>query len=458
MMKNRILNRLVFGLSMLVLFASSCSEEFLEPTVSTSKDVNGNVNTVEDLEALMIGAYARMSTTSYYRRDYIIFAEVRSINAFSSGNSGRFVGPGQLSYNANDGNISSFWSQIYSVIANTNIVINTEVEDNESAEVQYVKGQAYAIRALAYMDLLRIFGQQYAGGDLGVPLVLQFRDENQFPERATVEETWNQIGQDLQTAADIMDPSLNSGDKTEVSTWMVYGLQSRYYLYTEQYQKVADVAKRVIDSGNFSILSGSSYIDSWGMDGAANVIFELAVTTADVNSFNTLYFIYHDTSYGDIEVTQDLYNIYGEDDIRQDLYSVEGETIRIVGKYPSDDFSDNIRVIRYAEVVLNYAEALARTNSPDALAFLNLIPENRNAETYDEATIENVLLERRKELALEGFGFFELVRNGMGIPKVDPRQTFGDQDIPFGSPRLALPIPQNEISANPSIIQNDGYN
>lgn len=455
-MKNRILNRFVFGLLLIAFCTISCSEEFLDPTVSTSKDVNNSINTVEDLQALMIGAYARMSTTSYYRRNYIAFAEVRSNNAFSNGNSARFIGAGQLSYNDTNGNISSMWSQIYAVIANTNIVINSEIENNESAEVQYVKGQAHAIRALAYMDLLRVFGQQYAGGDLGVPLVLQFLNDNQ-PERASVEANWDQIGQDLETAANIMDPSLNSGSKTEVSTWMVYGLQSRYYLYTKEYQKSAVAAKKVIDSGKFSILNGMNYIDSWGSDGSANVIFELAVTPADVYSFDTLYWIYHNTTYGDIEVTQDLYNLFGQDDIRRELYSVEGQTIRIVGKYPSVDYADNIRVIRYAEVVLNYAEALTQTNSPDALTYINLISQNRNAESYTEATIENVLEERRKELAMEGFGFFDLVRNGMGITKVDPRQTFDDQGIPFGSPRLALPIPQNEISANPNIIQNESY-
>lgn len=457
-MRNTVSNRFAFGLLMLGLFVNSCSDEFLEPTVSTSKDANTSVNTGEDLEALIIGAYARMSTTVYYRRDYIVFAEVRSNNAFSSGNSGRFVGTGQLSYNPTDANISNMWGQIYAVITNANIVINAEVEDNESAEVQYVKGQAYAIRALAYMDLLRFFGQQYAGGDLGVPLVLQFRDENLFPERVSVQDTWNQIGQDLQTAAEIMDPGLDPQARTEVSTSMVYALQSRYYLYVEDYENAAATAKKVIDSGNFALVNAASYLDAWSSDGGPSVIFELAVTLADADAFNNLYFIYQETAYGDIEVTKDLYDIYGEGDVRRDLYSVDGETIRMVGKYPSADYADNIRVLRYAEVVLNYAEAMARLgNDGEALQYLNLVAENRNASPYTEASIQNVLLERRKELAMEGFGFFELVRNEMGIPFVDSRQTFGQQGIPFGSPRLALPIPQSEISANPEIVQNEGY-
>jgi hypothetical protein len=156
-------------------------------------------------------------------------------------------------------------------------------------------------------------------------------------------------------------------------------------------------------------------------------------------------------------VTQDLYNAYEADDVRKELYSVEDETIRMVGKYPSADAVDNIRIIRYEEVVLNYAEALAQTNSPEALTYLNLIATNRGATPYTQATVDNVLLERRKELAMEGHRAFDLLRNGRGIPYVDPRQTFTKTGIPFGSPALAFPIPLNEISANPNIEQNDSY-
>lgn len=459
-MRHITIKKIVLGVSLTgSLLLGSCSNDFLEPTVSTSKDVNTSVNTVEDLESLIIGALSRMSTTEYYRRDYIVFAEVRSNNAFSSGNSGRFVGPGQLSYNPTDANISNMWSQMYAVIANANIVIGSIVENDDSPEVNHVKGQAYAIRALAYMDLLRVFGQQYAGGTLGVPLVLEFRGEDIFPERASVQATWDQIGEDLRTAAELMDGSLNSQSKTEITTWMVDALQSRYYLYIKDNENAAAAAKRVMDTGNFSILDAPSYVSSWTSDGGSNRIFELAVTPADVNSFNTLYFIYQETAYGDIEVTQDLYDLYEDGDVRQNLYSVNGQKIRMVGKYPSLDYSDDIKVLRYAEVVLNYAEAMARLGDEDeALDKLNMIAENRNATPYTEASIDNVLLERRKELAMEGFGFFELVRNEMGIPFVDPRQTFDPGGIPFGSNQLALPIPQQEVSANPEIDQNEGYN
>ena len=167
--------------------------------------------------------------------------------------------------------------------------------------------------------------------------------------------------------------------------------------------------------------------------------------------------MYQATTYGDIEVTNDLYDLYEDTDVRKDLYTKDSTVIRMTGKYPTPLYTDNIKVIRYAEMILNYAEALARTGSPDALAVLNLIPANRGAALYTEATLDNVLLERRKELAMEGHRFFDLMRTGQGIPYVDPRQTFSKEGIPYGDPVLAFPIPQSEIAANPSVEQNESY-
>jgi hypothetical protein len=400
-----------------------------------------------------------MNQYDYYGRDYIVFAEVRSDNAFSSGSSGRFVSPGQFVLQPTDAYATETWEQIYQVIANTNIIISAVVANNESPEVQYVKGQAHTIRALAYMDLLRLYGQQNAGGNLGVPLVTGFNDGNTFPARATVEQVWAQVGQDLETAAQSMDSSLEgeATTNTQITTGAVYALQSRYYLYRKDYANAAAAAKKVVDSKKYSLADAATYLDSWGGQGGANSIFELAFTATDNAGINGLYYMYQATNYGDVEVTSDLYNAYEATDVRKQLYSVDGETIRMTGKYPSSNYVDNVKIIRYAEVILNYAEALTQTGSPEALTYLNLIAENRGATPYTQATIDNILLERRKELAMEGHRFFDLMRYGKGIPYVDPGQTFAKTGIPYGSSALAFPIPLNEISANPNVVQNEGY-
>lgn len=436
---------------------ASCSEDFLEPEVTTSKDVETNVNTSEDLDGIILGAYDRMNASTYLGRDYIVFAEVRSDNAFSNGNSGRFVGPGQFFLNATDAYPSDTWLQIYRVIANANIVINTEVEDNESDEVQHLKGEAYAIRALAHMDLLRLYGEQYSGGTLGVPYITVYNSGELYPTRLTIDEVWNNIGADLEEAEAKMLSAYDSDSPARITTLGVAALQSRYYLYTKNYTAVIEAAERVIGSGAYSLADVDTYTDVWAGSGGNTSVFELAFTTTDNLSNDAIYNIYQGASYGDVEATTDLYNAYEETDVRRALYTYNATTgkIRMTGKYPN--LTANIRVIRYAEVILNYAEALVHTEASNALDVLNMIPAKRGASLYEDATVENVLTERRKELALEGHRFFDLVRNEKDIVKVDSRQTFSGDKIAYGSALLPFPIPQSEVNANPNMEQNDGY-
>jgi hypothetical protein len=131
--------------------------------------------------------------------------------------------------------------------------------------------------------------------------------------------------------------------------------------------------------------------------------------------------------------------------------------LRNIGKYPSADFSDNINLIRYEEVILNYAEALLESGDPaNALIQLNLITANRGAQPWTEATKDNVLTERRRELCFEGFRHDDLARNGMDIPLVSPlEQTHEGPD--YGSYNYAFPIPQVEMNANSNMAQNKDY-
>ncbi len=440
-----------------ITLLTACSKDFLEPEVTTSKDVETNVKTAEDLDGIVLGAYDRMNAATYLGRDYIVYAEVRSDNAFSNGNSGRFVGPGQFFLNATDAYPSDTWLQIYRVIANANIVINTEVEGNDSEEVQHLKGEAYAIRALAHIDLLRLYGEQYSAGTLGVPYVTVYNDGDLYPSRLTIQEVWDKIGQDLEEAEARMSSAYDNDSPTRITTLGVAALQSRYYLYTKDYAAVITAAERVVASGEYSLADVDNYTSIWSGSGGSTSVFELAFTSTDNLSNDAIYNIYQGASYGDIEVTTDLYNAYEDTDVRKALYTYNASTgkIRMTGKYPN--LTANIRVIRYAEVVLNYAEALAHTGANNALEVLNMIPAKRGASLYTDATVENVLIERRKELAMEGHRFFDLVRNEKDIVKVDSRQTFSGERIPYGSTLLPFPIPQSEVNANPNIEQNDDY-
>lgn len=460
-MKNTISKYIGSGLMIvaLSLLSTSCSKDYLDPTVALSKDLATNINNVDDLNNIMLGAYERMEQTGFLGRDIIAHGSVRSDDGYSNGNSGRFIASAQFNYQSTSGDPNSMWNAGYQAIANCNVIINSQTEDDGTPEVNHVKGEAYAIRALAHMELLLFFGQQFAGGTLGIPYVTEYLGDL-TPARDPVSDVWTKIGQDFAMARSLMSESLNDGPE-RMTTYGVAALQSRYYLYMKDYANVISSAEYVINSGQFALADAAGLAASWVGSGGNTSCFELAFTSQDNLGINGLYQIMNYTGYGDVLPLPNLYNAYDATDPRRDLieYDTGLSTYRMVGKYPSSTYDDNVRVIRYAEVLLNYAEAkLQSGDAATALTYLNMVPAAVGAPTYATATIDNILLERRLELAMEGFRYFDLMRNGMDIQKTDPiLQTFAGSSIPFGDQRLAFPIPEAEINANSNMVQNTGY-
>src|SRR5699024_5853641 len=129
------------------------------------------IKTVKDLHSVMDGVYNAMSSEGYYGRYIIVAGDVRSSNAFSTGRSGRFLDESKLLYPVSN---IGFWDEAYETIANTNLIINSK-DVPEGPEANYVKGQAYALRALAHMDLLITYGQAYVdGSDKGIPYITTY--------------------------------------------------------------------------------------------------------------------------------------------------------------------------------------------------------------------------------------------------------------------------------------------
>lgn len=440
-----------------ILTASSCGTDELDPTLAQQKLENDAVTLVSDLEALLFGAYNRMSASGYYGRDYLVTNEVHTPNVFSNGNSGRFTTQAAFQQLPNDIYI---WDNAYGVIAIANKIINTDASSLEGSQevASHVQGQAYAIRALAHYDLLKTYGQMYVDGgeDLGVPYIKEFKGDNDFPSRESIESNIQNIMSDLQTAYDMMDAgSYNTGSKVYMSKYTAKALESRVAVQFGMWEEAKDAAEVVINSEEYQIVSASNYTSSFGNDGGSNSIFEIAQSSTDYPGSDRMDFIWRGSVYGDIEVLPSVLDIYEGSDVRLDVLGYEDDMLRNFAKYP--DIESNIIVIRYEEVVLNYAEALFNLGEEgEALTWLNKIPEARNATPYTEVSDENLLLERRKELIFEGLYYWDLLRMGMDIEKVSPLQNI-TETVPFGDYRLAYPIPLSEIDANSNITQNPGY-
>ncbi len=438
----------------------SCTDSDLDPTLSNEKDVAIGIRNFEDIQGISYGMYDRMTVSTYYGRNLQIYGEVRSDNCFANGNTGRFLTEAQMMVSPDNTNGS--WESIYAVIASANIIIQQDMGkiSGDLQQLNQLAGQAYIARAMAHFDLLRLYGQQHASGNLGIPYIKSYGEEELNPSRNTVEENRISIFEDIETGLGLMSESNNPKTKNYISTYAGYALKARIALYFKEWEKAKIAAQTVINSGKFNIVDSAAYINSWKTKNAGNSVFELAFSTSDNNGINSLQYIYRGAGYGDIEVLDNLPSIFDDSDIRKSSAMIGTETVkgklrlRNMGKFPSSDFSDNVALIRLEEVVLILAEAKIELGESDALEILNLIPAKRGASFYTEATKSNVLLERRKELCFEGFRFDDLARTGSDIPLVDQyRQTHGGPE--YGSYKYAFPIPTVEMNANSNMVQND---
>jgi hypothetical protein len=270
------------------------------------------------------------------------------------------------------------------------------------------------------------------------------------------------IFEDIEKGLSLMTDAGNPKTKQQISTFTGHALKARVALYFKEWEKAKAASLVVVNSGKFGVIDAAGFVNSWKTKNGSNSIFELAASTTDNLGINGLQNIYRGSSYGDIEVLEDLLKIFEETDVRKSPQMIGTETIagksrlRNLGKYPSADFSDNIPLFRFEEQVLILAEAKFELGEPDALTILNQIPAKRGALLYTQVTKANLLLERRKELCFEGFRFDDLARTGSDIPLVDNfKQTHGGPK--YGSYKFAFPIPSVEMNANSNMVQNNGY-
>jgi hypothetical protein len=441
---------------------ASCSINDLDPAVSNDKDIAINIRTLEDLQGIANGIYDRMTVVTYYGRNQLIYGEVRADNCFANGKSGRFMSEAAMKVSPDASN--GPWDAMYAVIASCNIVIGQDPAtlEGDQQKIRQVIGQAYIARALAHLDLLKLFGQQHTGGNLGIPYIKEYVSGQTAPARNSVDENRAAIFEDIEAGLALMTETNNPKTKQQISTFTGQALKARVALYFKEWEKAKTASLAVINSGKFPVVDSTNFVASWKAKNNINSIFELAFSTSDNLGINGLQNIYRGSQYGDIEVLDNLLTVFDEKDVRKSAGMIGYETVsgvkrlRNLGKYPSPDFSDNVVLFRIEEQYLILAEAKMELGEPDALDFLNKIPAKRGAALYAESTKDNILKERRRELCFEGFRFDDLVRTGSDIPLVDPvKQTHGGPD--YGSYNLAFPIPRVELNANRNMVLNEGY-
>ena len=472
-----IMRRILFVLTSLtiLLTASSC-EEFLNRDPEDKISNDGLFKDMEGVNYALAGAYNGLTDDNYYRKNMILACGLKGGNIKFSSNivkmyQDRYRDTYNFNHSPGDQQLAYYaYRQIYEVLDMINNIIHNipQAKGGTQAEKDHVRGEAKTLRALCHFDACRLFAQRYAHTNnaqhVGVVIVSQSPDVFDQPERATVYETYKFIIQDLKEAIELLE---RTPEKDKGAFWIdataARALLARVYLYKEDWNNAIDMATRVIEDNNLSLVPHHQYVEKWTQEAFNDEQIWMLDNSYELAEALSKYIgVPGNADKTQMSISRDLLNLYDDEDVREQLITTfENDTV--TRKYrSSQNIESKIPMIRLAEMYLIRAEAAARINEEiQARSDLDAIRKRANPDApfpnySGQELIDQILLEKRKELAMEGHLFFDLKRLGHDIVRNDCNAT-KNQSLEYPNPNLVMPIPKDEMDYNENMIQNEGY-
>lgn len=429
--------------------------------------------------------YAGVKTGQFYGGRFLVYNEVRGED-FNNRTQNGVTAFQTYNYTVSPGTneVANLWNAAYQAVNRTNLVIANVVNApvSDALKQQYT-AEARFLRGLTYFSLVTIYARPFWDGNGDKDGLVIYTDPqttiaSNSKARSKVSEVYTQIINDL-NAAETNLPATNGSSTLNVTRAhknAAIALKTRVYLSMRRYADVITEANKIVSAAPpFMSTSGVSHslapnvTSLFGQGGyTAENIFSFPFTTLDLpgtqNSLNQYYSPSGapDKGNGDYSLNTTAGSIVADanwaaGDARRTFNQVKsGQTW--LRKWTENH--DNVPVIRYAEVMLNLAEALARTNGLDAraIALLNAVRKRSDASANlvpatAQELIDMILRERRIELLGEGFRSMDLLRLAQPLP-VKPNVL---ATVPTTDPQYIWPIPNSELLVNKAASQNPGY-
>lgn len=444
----------------MALMTVSCDYTDLQPTDQIGDEKI--FSSVSALEQTVTGAYAQMSASQIIRVTAVLSDDV--IKGGQNGGAGDDTY--QWTYTASTGEHADIWSKEYNVINQVNRILKgaESVEpttDEEIASKNNCIGTAKFLRAYNSLELLLFFSDIENQDSYGIPYVKE-PVVLETPGRNSVKECFDFMIQDLTEARPLLSQT-TPDDPAYVSQTAVDALLARIYLYKKDYGKAYQYADAALQQKPFATMS--EYADIWSDNSDADIIWKLKRLVGE-ETIGTIFWSADNSS--SFEAAPELINAFPTGDIRLNLFvgdgvDRDGVAVKRVNKYKGTEANVGLadgKMLRASEMQLIKAEAIAHTDLDQANDLLNELRRERiqgwvaqNYTTFD-AFIEELLLERRRELCYEGHRFFDMRRFGKSLYKPVIKKT-----LEAGNFRWLMPIPLSELQGNPVIAeqQNPGY-
>lgn len=441
-----------YWLSMLIILSlAACNKELdLEPAQNISEELA--LNTDANVKSVLLGAYDGLAFDGLFGGNTMRDAELMGADGEIRW-VGTFEGPRFVYFHqqiANNAEAENMWVDAYYTINICNNVLEA-LQVVNAADRPQVEGEARWVRAMAYFQLVRFYGQAYQPGgnnpQLGVPLVLRPTrqiDESSYIGRSTVEECYTQILDDL-TKAKALLPEENG---IQANKHVASATLARVYLQMGRYAEARDNANEVIESGAYELVSDVASV--WNNDdNTSEDIYAVQISSQDFAEATMVVF-YSIPEFGgrdgDIEILQKHLDLYDPGDARLALH-YDGAGATRTGKWR--DQYRNQPVFRLAEMYLIRAECNARLGTAVGASVdddYNATHVRAGLPAATGVTLDDILLERRLELAHEGHRLHDIKRLKGAADGLD-----WDDD------KLLYPIPAREMEVNNNLEQNPGY-
>ncbi|MBI0397148.1 RagB/SusD family nutrient uptake outer membrane protein [Cyclobacterium marinum] len=470
-------------LLLLVFITTACDDNILETTPYGQSTSSQFWRNGEDAVAAANAMYEPLTVEDFYGHAEHTF-DIPSDDQFRAGDHGEDQAIESFTFDAGNPQLYYSWRHKYEVISRANaVLINVPEITMDQTLKDRTLGEAYFLRGFMYWRFVVIYG--------GVPLILEedVLTNNYNKPRASLEETFAQIESDLMKAADLLPSTHGSDDLGRPNQGAANGLLAKMYLYKEEFDKTITYGQMVLD-GPYPL--ADDFQDNFRVETQNNpeVLFSIQSLQGWQDNTHIIYTTPRPWGGWDFhEPVQDLIEEFEAGDPRLD-YTVykPGDMVDLGGdngltEYTADlsstgyhfrkysswnpqgglNMSHNNPILRTADVLLLVAEAKIRSGQ-NGDAEINEVRQRAGRELLSNATMEDLIHERRVELAGENQRHQDLIRwdkaNIVDIVAIY-KKDLGPLKPPrnFERPKHYLfAIPQREIDlSNGVLTQNPEY-
>lgn len=481
-MKKIIVTSLLFLVAM-----TACESDFLDTVPKTSVAEDAAYSTPGKIVAQVNNLYGQIQNASFYGGRFIIFNEQRA-DEFGQNDGNAATGSAVWNQNVSSTNdfVNKVWSVGYTAINASNILIsklNTTTVVSETLAKNYT-AEAKFIRAFCYFSLIQTYSKPYNldKNGLGLPLRLTPITSSGYNDlaRSSIDAIYTQILKDLDEAEKDLPESYTTAllNVSRANKSTAIALKTRVYLVQGDYQKAIAESQKIVSSSapfqytagnlthklesNFTPIFGGSYT---GSEAVFSIPFANSITETPASQ-SALAFNYLGQPILFLTTAGISSNpaLNSSSDTRSSLISTNAAKQKVLKKFSitTAPFRDYVPVIRYAEILLNYAEAAANTDDLNTATALLKAVRNRSDPSYvfsdtdidtKTALLNTIMTERRIELLGEGFRLMDLQRKLQKLPsKIGSIGTA--PLVLITSSNYIWPIPSGEISTNKLMVPN----